>query len=243
MAAPLAKPAAIPPRPSDETSLQDLLVGYRFTLCTTPNEMARALAVRRQVYCAEGGYDLAVPDAYDARAWSVSAEDVTTGEIIGTMRVIPRVAGALELEENFTLPEQFRDASVLELNRFAILPEYRRGKTFLPVVSLGMFKMIYELAFWIDARQFVVASKPSRVWSYLWLGFSDSGITAEYKQLGGALHHLLFMDFRQAAMLEGHQFRAFFQDFHHEEIVIPSPLPPLDLATDPSVLPLPPVNS
>src|SRR5258706_1309209 len=92
-----------------------LLRGYRFSVCETADASAEALDVRRRVYVEGVGYDVPVPDVYDARSWLLQAEDEETGKVVGSMRVTPRFAGPFELEEYFTLPRSFRSARAVEI--------------------------------------------------------------------------------------------------------------------------------
>src|SRR5437867_5446081 len=114
-------------RPQGDDVLPRLLEGYRFRICEDAAAAARALDVRRRVYVDGAGYRIPVPDAYDARSWFLLAEDVHTGQVVGSMRLTPRLFGPLELEEYFTLPAALRGPGSFELNRFAILPGYRKG--------------------------------------------------------------------------------------------------------------------
>src|ERR1051325_3846605 len=116
--------------------LAGLLEGYTFTVCDNDEDAAEALEIRRRVYVEGVGYDVPVPDAYDHRSWLLLARDEKTGKAVGSMRLTPRVPRPFELEEYFTLPTSLRGAKAIEINRFAILPEYRKGTTFLPVVSM-----------------------------------------------------------------------------------------------------------
>src|SRR2546428_5292062 len=75
-----------------------LLRGYRFSICEDAASVARALEVRRQVYRGACGYDVPIPDEYDGRSWLLLAEDVRSGEAVGSMRVTPRAAGPDVLE-------------------------------------------------------------------------------------------------------------------------------------------------
>jgi N-acyl-L-homoserine lactone synthetase len=217
--------------------LPGILAGYRFTLCQGPEAAERALEVRRQVYVQGVGYDIPVPDAYDARSWFLLAEDVETGEAVGSMRLTPRFAGSLELEESFSLPKSLRTAKAVELNRFAILPAYRKGKTFLPIVSLGLFKLAFQFLQSVGLWHIIIASKPERLWTYEWLGFSRSGRTASYGNLDGADHELMVCDVRQVAVgFESHPLGDFFLDMAHPEIVLPHVLPELGIGVDAEAL-------
>src|SRR5262245_37871497 len=93
---------------ADALGLTTLLAGYRFRVCDDADTFAQALAVRREVYVGDFGYDVAVPDEYDHRSWLLVAEHVETGEVVGTMRIIAREYGAVESEEYFEIPESFK---------------------------------------------------------------------------------------------------------------------------------------
>lgn len=217
-----------------------LLEGYRFRVCEDTVSAGGAIDVRRQVYVYGSGYDVPVPDDYDQRSWLLLAEEARTGAPVGSMRLTPRTAGRLELEESFRLPAMLRSPRSFELNRFAILPGHRKGTTFLPVVSLGLFKMVHTVLERLNARFMVIASKPERIWPYEWMGFTRSGQQAPYGQLDGAQHELLWYDFtRRADVLSGHPFADFFLHLDYSEIAVPDVLPPLGVGLDtPSTPPL-----
>jgi hypothetical protein len=143
----------------------------------------------------------------------------------------PRFAGRLECEEYFTLPRHLATPAAVELNRFAILPEYRKGKTFLPSVSLGLFKMVWLIMRKTGARHMVVASKAERIWTYEWLCFSRTGIVARYEKLANAEHELLAADFRAVSDLGGHPFKEFFVDIDYRECIVPARLPGFGLVS------------
>ena len=215
-----------------------LLKGYRFSVCDTPEKVAAALDVRRRVYVDGVGYDVPVPDAYDHRSWLLVAEDAATGQAVGCMRLTPRFAGSFELEEYFTLPKVLRSGKAVEVNRFAILPEYRKGKTFLPIVSLGLFKTVVRFLDSIGADYMVVASKPEKIYTYEWIGFERTGRTAQYGALDAVEHELLSYEFRRIrTLMEGHPFGEFFTTMDYREVVLPRELPALGLGVDVDALP------
>ena len=218
---------------SHDDIIPRLLEGYRFSVCETPDAVGRALDVRRSVYVDGVGYDVPVPDFYDARSWLLQAEEVATGTVVGSMRLTPRFAGPMELEEYFTLPKAFRSPRSVELNRFAILPAHRKGKTFLPAVSLGLFKLALRLLESMNARHMVIASKPERLWTYEWMGFRRTGHTALYGTLDSCEHELLALDVRKVGeRLAGHPFEGFFCQLDFREVVLPRRLPSLGLGVD-----------
>jgi N-acyl amino acid synthase FeeM len=218
---------------SETNPFDQLLDAYRFRACQTPEEAAEALEVRRQVYCVDAGYAIPCPDEYDHRSWILRADDLRTGRCIGTMRLTPRLAGPFEAEEYFELPRELRGAMGLEISRFAILPEYRKDKTLVPAVSFGLFRLCYDFALAIGARYEIVCSKPERTWTYTSMGFLETGITAEYTKLAGAVHELLRVDFREAVeFLRDNPFKALFLDAHFPEVIVPNRRPPLGLVPD-----------
>src|SRR5690349_9498456 len=148
-----------PAADTNDDFIAGILQGFRFRVCQTREDWEAAIDVRRAIYRESLGYEVPVPDDYDHRSWLFLAEETTTGKVVGTMRVTPRFAGRLEAEEYFTLPRNLRDPMTREITRFAILPEYRKGKTFLPVVSLGLFKLVREFGARIGGRYLVVCSK------------------------------------------------------------------------------------
>ena len=207
-----------------------ILEGFRFEVCQDPWQAAQAIEVRRQVYLQDAGYDLPVPDEYDRRSWLITATEISTGRVVGSIRVTPRFAGPLEAEEYFTLPAHLRTAKAYEISRFAILPAYRKGKTFLPVVSLGLFKAVQMLLKRVGAHYMVICAKPERVWTFEWMRFEHTGLTARYEKLNNAEHALLAYDFvAQNEILEGHPFEAFWVDYEHPQVHIPKRIPALGL--------------
>lgn len=220
--------------PTDPTaSLDHILSGYRFRVAATAADVERALEVRRQVYVDGSGYQLPVPDRYDSRSWFLIAEDLATGAVVGCMRLTPHFAGPLEAEEYFTLPAALRTPTTIELNRFAILPAYRKGKTFVPVVSVGLFTLVRRFLQLVGATRMVIASKPERVWTYEWLRFKRTGLSARYAKLDYAEHELLTYDFTRAEeILQGHPFEAVFVHNDYREVEVPATVPALGLGVE-----------
>lgn len=216
--------------PGTDDILVHILEGYRFAVCENPWQAGRALEVRRQVYREESGYDVPVPDEYDRRSWLITAEEVATGKIVGSIRVTPRFGGPLEAEEYFTLPAHLRTPKAFEISRFAILPAYRKGKTFLPTVSLGLFKAVQTLLERLGAHYMVICAKPERVWTFEWMRFEHTGLTARYEKLNGAEHALLAYDFRaEVETMSDHPLRAYWLDIVYPQVHVPKKLPPLGL--------------
>jgi hypothetical protein len=215
----------------EDRSLPDILRGYRFSVCQNAAEVERALDVRRQVYVRDGGFQLPVPDVYDRRSWLLIAEDVVTGLTVGTMRVTPRSAGSLEAEKFFNVPRGLLSPQTCELSRFAILPSYRKGKTFLPVVTLGLFKLVIHFMKDVaGVHQVLICSKPERVWTFEWVAYRRTGLAAPYGSLGNAIHELMTYDFRPGFERHAdHPFFEFFFTSRHAEIELPAQLPALGL--------------
>ncbi len=206
--------------------LRGLLRGYRFRVCESPEDVRRALDVRRRVYRDECGYDVAIPDAYDAHSWMLLAEDAATGEAVGSLRMTPQAAGPLEATQYFLLPPSLTSGRVVEVTRFAILPSHRTGPRFLPAVALGLFKLCIRYVVRLGIDTVVVCAKPERVSTYEWIGFERTGRSAPYRALDGALHELLVS--RVGSAIENsrgrHRFWEFFMESDDPEIVVPPPV-------------------
>lgn len=209
---------------------QHLLRGYRFTVCQDPVSAARALDVRRRVYQGSCGYDVPVPDEYDRRSWFLLAEHVRSGEAVGSMRITPRFAGPFEAEEYFVLPAALRSPRAVEITRFATLPEHRHSRRFLPVVALGLYKLVGRFMRQLGTTDVVICSKPERSWAYQWLAFVPSGLTARYTKLGDAEHTLMTCDVRGGMQRHrDHRYWDFVFEMDHPEISLPVRVPRLGL--------------
>jgi hypothetical protein len=159
----------------------ELLDGFRFRVCETEPDATRAIAVRRHVYRDSCGYSVPVPDDIDARSWLLLAEETETGRAVGTVRITPRFAGPLELEEYVQLPTRLETPGTIEITRLAILPEYRKTNMLVPAVSFGLFRLTYEFAMQLGAKAEVVCAKPERVMSYVLMGFRPTGRSAPHE--------------------------------------------------------------
>lgn len=212
------------PAPVDDF-VAGILQGFRFRVCQTSEDWEAALEIRRSVYRESCGYEVPIPDEYDGRSWLFIAEDVATGAAVGTMRVTPRYSGPVEAEEYFTLPRHLRQNSA-EITRFAIMPGYRKGKTFLPVVSLGLFKLVRDFSARIGIRHLIVCSKAERMWTYEWMRFKTTGKRARYSKLNDAEHELISLDLvRCFEGAEDHPFYGFFRDARYQEVEVPARIP------------------
>jgi N-acyl-L-homoserine lactone synthetase len=213
-----------------------LLRGYRFAVARTEAEVAAALAVRRQVYGEECGYDVPIPDEYDKRSWLLVAEHVRSGRIVGSMRVTPRATGPVEAEEYLTLPAHLRTVRTVEVTRFAILPEFRKSRRFLPVVAMGLFKLVCNFVRQLDAQYVVVCAKAERVWTYEWLKFQRLGVACEYAKLAGARHELMVCDLNGGmSRHRDHRYWDFFFELDHAEVEVPAHEPDLGVGMRPAM--------
>jgi N-acyl-L-homoserine lactone synthetase len=227
-------------RPSDQRLfLTGLLQGYRFAVARTEAEVASAIDVRKRVYVEECGYDVPTPDEYDKRSWLLVAEDVRTNAVIGSMRVTPRATGPLEAEEYFVLPPHLRSAKAVEITRFAILPGYRKSRRFVPVVAMGLFKLVSNFVRQVGAQYVVVCAKPERVWTYEWLRFQRLGMTCEYEKLAGIRHELMAADLKNGWMGRDrdHRYWDFFFEADLSEVVLPDRIPDVGVGARPALQP------
>src|SRR5262249_45825428 len=200
--------------------------------CDRHDAVAEALDVRRRVYIESSGYDVPIPDEYDRRSWLLLARHEATGEAVGSLRLTPRFAGPLESEEYFTLPRRIQVPKAFAPSRFAPLPAHRKSATFLPVGSLGLFKMVFLMLQRFNGHYMVVCSKPERVWTYEWLKFRRTGLTARYEKLKGAEHALLWEAFQYEARHVGsHAFGDLFLG-EYPETIMPASIPPLGIVPE-----------
>lgn len=211
------------------TLYADLLQGYRFSVCQTPEAFEAALDVRRRVYKGTCGYTLPVPDGYDHRSWLLLAEHVPSGESVGTMRITARAGGRLEAEESFSLPPRLRSPRTLEVNRFAVIPAHVKIDRFPAAVSLGLFKLMMKFAAErLGALHVVLCAREERIWAFEWLRFQRSGMVARLAKLGNADYELLTMDLASRLDNEEDQtLSQFLFETEHAEIKIPPMTPPL----------------
>jgi hypothetical protein len=209
----------------------DLLDGFRFRVCETAEDATRAIEVRRRVYRDGSGYNVPVPDDVDGRSWLLMAEDVESGQVVGTVRITPRSAGRLECEEYLNLPRRLATPRTIEITRLAILNDYRKTNMLVPAVSFGLFRLTYEFAMQLGAEAEVVCSKPERVLAYVLMGFQPTGRSASYTRLNGARHDLLSHDFRHAStMVENELFRRLYLGAGFPQVTTPASIPALGLA-------------
>src|SRR2546426_3673550 len=223
----------IVPRETDRNQssiFRELLHGHRFRVCEEPADVVRAIDVRRQVYRGVCGYDVPVPDEYDERSWVLLAEHVRSGRAVGSMRVTPRSVGPLEAEEYFRLPALLTAPGIVEVTRFAILREPWHSSRFLPVVALGLYKLVCHFTRQLGASHVVICSKPERSFAYQRLGFTSTGLTARYTKLANAEHQLLTCDVRgDMEHHRAHRYWEFVFETDHPEVAVPRCIPPLGI--------------
>ncbi|HYY06792.1 MAG TPA: hypothetical protein VE997_09435 [Candidatus Limnocylindria bacterium] len=215
---------------------QALLRGHRFSVCEEPVDVGRAIDVRRHVYRGVCGYDVPVPDEYDGRSWVLLAEHLRSGRAVGSMRVTPRSLGPLEAEEYFRLPALLTAPGVVEITRLAIRPGSRDSRRFLPVVVLGLYKLACHFTRKLHASHVVICSRPERSFTYQWLGFTRTGLTACYAKLANAEHELLTCDVRgDMEQHRAHRYWEFVFETDHPEVSVPDgvPLPGIGIAEMP----------
>lgn len=224
-------PAMAPADTQAIDQITAMFAPYRFRVCETEAEALAALEIRRQVYQENCAYTVSVPDEIDERSWYVLAEEAESGKPIGTMRATSRAYGPFELERYFRLPERLRSGRAVELARFAIIPEYRRGSG-APTVSLGLCNVIKRFLDTLGAEYMVFAAKAKQAMTYSWMRFTSTGIRAHYDDLGEGDHELMFGNMaRSAIALEGHPFEPVLNGYPFEAGIVPATPPPLGLGT------------
>jgi hypothetical protein len=225
-----------PGRQSRSGALARLLAGHRFTVCQSAGEAARAFDVRRRVYREECGYDVPVPDDYDARSWFLLAQRTDTGAAVGSIRITSRAAGlSAEGISTCRAVAQRRRGDATSRSYRA-----RTGRSLMPAVALGLFKATMRVLALAGIQRAVVCAKPERVWTYAWMCFRETGVRAPYAKLGGALHELMLLDFRYGAEIyEDHRFYEFFAGSESSEIELPARVPQLGVHLSPAAAALP----
>lgn len=204
--------------------LSDLLEGYRFRTAESEEDVESVLAVRRVCY---GKYDVPIPDEYDQRSWFLMAECKDTGRTVGTIRITPRSEGPMELEEYFAVPDRLKRDDVVEMTRFAILPEYRKSSSGMPRVTFGLFKMVPAFMTAIGGHYICVSSTPQQAKVYSWLGFVGTGVSAAYRKLDNKMHELFMWDLRHGfGPYDTQQFYSWFVEWKSREILLPDGRPP-----------------
>ncbi|WP_236246038.1 GNAT family N-acetyltransferase [Streptomyces sp. CC210A] len=111
---------------------------YRLSLAREQEDVRAAQRLRHQVFAAEFGARLDGPepglegDAFDAYCDHVLVHDDSTGEVVGTYRLLPpdraRIAGRLYAESEFDLTRlaPLRD-DLVEVGRSCVHPAHRNG--------------------------------------------------------------------------------------------------------------------
>lgn len=202
---------------------RELLLGFRFSVCDTNQAVSKVLELRSLVYGKNPGYHIPVPDSFDRYSWHLLAEDVYKGIPVGSMRVTPWGYGPLEVETHFMLPPEVEEPT--ELSRFSILPEYRRGSKGLPVVSIGLFILSWQIINRISSKQMVCASIDKLIPYYELLQFDRTGIRTSFENFGGKEHELLTWEYSKAVRsLPSHPLREFFEE-QFPEIITPTVMP------------------
>ena len=123
----------------------------------TPALLAEAFRVRHQVYCVERGYESSTngleTDGFDGEACHVLLRRRTTGEVLGTVRVVLPSRG----DARIGLPlQRLCDASVLshlplgttgEISRFALSKDRRAGSGEVGILMrLGLMQGILRVS-------------------------------------------------------------------------------------------------
>jgi hypothetical protein len=210
---------------------ESMFAPYRFRICETDGDALTTFEIRRQVYQEACAYTVKIPDDIDERSWFALAEEAATGRPIGTMRATSRVYGPFELEKYFRLPEALRSNRVVELSRFAIIPEYRRGHG-APVVSMGLCNVIKRFLDTLGAEYMIFAAKAKQALTYSWMRFTSTGIRAVYDHLGNEEHELMFGNMARAATaLDRHPFKPVLSGYAFRTGIMPATTPPIGLGT------------
>lgn len=150
-----------------------------------------ALDIRREVYCSIGKLDPAsLSDGFDDRAAHFLGG--VGGKWVSSARMVSD-DGEFEMERYFDLSRYRALGRCAEINRFAILADFRGS-----AVAYAMFRGFYRYAIANSIRFFCIVATPgpnSRMYRHI--GFSQFGDTVLYQELH-ALHDAYVIDLEAA---------------------------------------------
>jgi len=180
----------------------------------THSLLQECFRVRYQVYCKERGFVLAADhpdglerDAYDDRSLHALLRYQVTGEVIGTVRLIPGAAGqsmpmySVLQRSGFDMTALPPAAQTIEVSRFAISKEFRRrvgdavyrspttanlsARRVIPHITLSLMMMIFRMSASPGIEYFCALMEPSliRLLSRLGIDWQEIGPVVEYSGL------------------------------------------------------------
>jgi N-acyl-L-homoserine lactone synthetase len=142
----------------EHSGLMRATADFRIEVADTPEKREAAYRLRYQVYCTERGYEPGIgaleKDRFDERAGHALLTQVSTGRVIGTVRLVaPTEAGRTPIDLDVPMqrvcpPGLFRTLprSMGEISRFAISKELRDDPVGALPLRLGLLRGIVELS-------------------------------------------------------------------------------------------------
>jgi len=152
-----------------------------------------ALRVRQQVYCEELGYNWQSPeDGLDARGTLCVVRNKDE-EAIASLRIVGPEARPYEIERFISVEHILPpDSRAAELNRFCILPAYRRMSS---SVHVALFTFMFGLARRERFSHFILASKRSIAAIYRYLLFEEvKGYEFLHSELADSPHDIYLLE-------------------------------------------------
>ena len=142
---------------------------FTIELATSPDLIREAYSLRNQVYCRERGYfaDEAglETDAFDPRSHHALLRANTTGDVVGTVRLI--IATPDQPLDSFPMQHACRNllpfvpmATTAEISRFAI-SKARRSALSVPMMRLALMKGILRLSLELKLTHWCAIMEPS----------------------------------------------------------------------------------
>ena len=164
------------------------------------------------------------------------AEDKTTGEVIGAVRIQTNRSGPLQIERSMELPDEFAGKLLAEITRLTVLP----GQPLM--VRMALMKALQMYCVTIQVACVLAGSRSSLIRIYQNLGFSD--VHEDERQVpllhAGNLGHRVLKCYvasgeRRLREMNNRPVYDFVFGAYHPDIVLFEPAPRLSLVSSSSV--------
>lgn len=198
----------------------------------TEAQLREVCALRAEAYgrrMPAFGQSLRQPEASDRGAGTaiLMAQDKSTGQVVGTMRIHSNLHETLPIEGVFRFPKSMRGQLLVELCRFSIQPGYNNT-----AVRLALFKAMYLYCYAHQVQHIWVAARRPLDRIYKSLGFKPPGADELWVPLSYAddiAHSILSFDVLAAERLwfdMRHPLYEFMVRTYHPDIQVFSGGPP-----------------
>lgn len=191
---------ALPDRPYSQPAHRTQALPFRVRLAEGQADLEKALRLRSLAYgrhipaLASG---LAQAEADDLRTDTLLllAECHSTGQLLGSLRLINNLHGRLQIEEETRLPARFDGLRLVEARRLTVLPG-QAGH----MVSTALSKALYEVCFHSEMDEVLITARSPVDKMYRLMQFDDvlGGHPLHLPDVSGLPHGLYALPVRQA---------------------------------------------